>query len=251
MEELETAIDRALALQNLLTAVATGSPSSDSDYVKLRNEFVQSAELKQLVPDFVRTNRDLGQFWQFIKHKFATYAERRQFIWKSFEPLIEHLEGRARRPVDNSASQVLRAFNEDSVHSAWEKALERRATDPEGAITASRTLLESVCKTILEKKAVRFDENKIELHELYKLTAAELRLSPSQHSEEVFKQILGGCAGIVNGLGTLRNRFGDAHGKGSRPIKPAPRHAELAVNLAGAVALFLVSTYDNAERSET
>jgi hypothetical protein len=81
------------------------------------------------------------------------------------------------------------------------------------------------------------------LSELYKKTSQELNLSPSQHTEEIFKQILGGCSGIINGLGSLRNKLGDAHGKGRINIKPAPRHAELAVNLSGTMALFLLETF--------
>ena len=91
---------------------------------------------------------------------------------------------------------------------------------------------------------MEYDEFKIELSELYKATAKELNLAPEQHTEQVFRQILGGCSAIINGLGTLRNRLGDAHGKGPLPIKPSPRHAELAVNLAGTMALFLVQTYE-------
>ena len=63
----------------------------------------------------------------------------------------------------------------------------------------------------------------------------------SQHTEKVFRQVLGGCTAVVEGLGSLRNKLGDAHGKGRLPVKPAPRHAELAVNLAGAMATFLVA----------
>jgi hypothetical protein len=59
----------------------------------------------------------------------------------------------------------------------------------------------------------------------------------------VFKQILGGCTAVVEGLGSLRNRLSDSHGKGKAPVKPATRHAELAVNLAGATATFLVATW--------
>jgi hypothetical protein len=41
----------------------------------------------------------------------------------------------------------------------------------------------------------------------------------------------------------LRNKIGDAHGKGGKPVKPSPRHAALAVNLAGTMATFLVETW--------
>jgi hypothetical protein len=34
------------------------------------------------------------------------------------------------------------------------------------------------------------------------------------------------------------------HGKGKVAVKPAPRHAELAVNLAGALAIYLLSTWE-------
>ncbi|MFL5036252.1 MAG: abortive infection family protein [Microvirga sp.] len=42
----------------------------------------------------------------------------------------------------------------------------------------------------------------------------------------------------VNYLGTIRNRPGDSHGQGGRPVRPRPRHAQLVVNLAGAMSTF-------------
>jgi hypothetical protein len=48
---------------------------------------------------------------------------------------------------------------------------------------------------------------------------------------------------LVNGIGTLRNRLSDSHGRGGKPVKPSPRHASLAVNTAGAIATFLVETH--------
>jgi hypothetical protein len=72
----------------------------------------------------------------------------------------------------------------------------------------------------------------------------QLNLAPSQHTEEAFKAILGGCHTVINGLSTLRNRIGDAHGQGGKPVKPSGRHAALAVNLAGAMAMFLIETFE-------
>ncbi len=75
------------------------------------------------------------------------------------------------------------------------------------------------------------------------MTAKALNLAPDQHSEEPIKAILGGAMGLVNGIGTLRNRLSDSYGRGGRlPVKTSPRHATLAVNTAGAVATFLVET---------
>jgi hypothetical protein len=42
----------------------------------------------------------------------------------------------------------------------------------------------------------------------------------------------------------VRNRTSDAHGHGRRFYRPAPRHAELAVNVAGAMASFLIETFE-------
>ena len=36
----------------------------------------------------------------------------------------------------------------------------------------------------------------------------------------------------------------DAHGQGKRRVKPLPRHAELAVNMAGSVASLLAATFE-------
>ncbi|MDG1319996.1 MAG: abortive infection family protein [Paracoccaceae bacterium] len=51
------------------------------------------------------------------------------------------------------------------------------------------------------------------------------------------------------GGSTLRNRLSDSHGRGGRlPVRPSPRHASLAVNTAGAIATFLVETFNERSR---
>jgi hypothetical protein len=129
------------------------------------------------------------------------------------------------------------------VQSVWNRALERRISDPEGAITSARALLETVCKHILDDLKVDYDDA-ADLPKLYRLTSQALQIAPSQHSQAVFKQILGGCTSVVEGLGALRNRLGDAHGGGRAKVRPAPRHAQLAVNLAGSMTSFLVATWE-------
>ena len=243
INELKTDIEKAEYLQNIVRTIATSGGSDDPDYKLLRRYFLDKAEVLELMPSFIRTNRDTPQFWSFIKGKFASYKERREFIWNEFSPLMDFLEGKDKKPSDISISEVLKTFDEEGIHAIWSKALERRKSDPEGAITMARTLMESVCKHILDSSNVDYLKDKIELPDLYKLTSKELNIAPSQHTEEIFKQILGGVSSVVNGLGALRNRLGDAYGKGKLPVRPAQRHAQLAVNLAGATALFLIETW--------
>lgn len=68
-------------------------------------------------------------------------------------------------------------------------------------------------------------------------------MTPDSHTELVFKQILGGINSIVLGLASLRNTYGDAHGKSSKSYRPKERHSELAVNLAGSMCVFLYKTF--------
>ena len=151
-------------------------------------------------------------------------------------------------PSDHAISQALAGFDPTLVHARWEAALERRSTDPEGAITLARTLLEDVCKWILDQAEEGWAEAD-DLPVLYRKLAKVLRLAPDDHAEQVFKQILGSCQSVVESLGALRNKLGDSHSPGPKRARPLARHAELAVNLSGAMATFLVETW-KARRSE-
>lgn len=114
-------------------------------------------------------------------------------------------------------------------------------------ITIARTLLESTCKHILDELVIDYGDSP-ELPHLYRLTSKALNLAPSQYTEDVFKQILGGCHSVVEGLGSPRDRLSDAHGTSKHAIRPAVRHAELDVNLSGALALYLLQTARNPSR---
>lgn len=244
LEGLDTKLDRVKCLQNILVDRATGGSGDDEVFQLVRLELLRDEALKPLMPSFLKTCRGQSQFWQLIKTKFSTYAKRREFIWSEFSPILNELEGTTSSPSDATVSQILEKFDSEHVRQIWQKALARRESEPDGAITAARALLESVCKHVLDDAGVNYDPDNASLPKLYSLASRQLNLAPSQHTEEVFKRILGGCASVVEGLGSLRNRLGDAHGKGKLPARPAPRHAELAVNLAGSMATFLIQTWE-------
>ena len=151
-------------------------------------------------------------------------------------------------PADTAISEALAAYDADTIHARWTQALDRRDTDPEGAITLARTLLEDVCKWIIVEAGEEYEE-KDDLPALYKKLAKILKLAPDDHTEIVFRQILGSCQSVVESLGSLRNKISDAHSRGPRRVRPAPRHAQLAVNLSGTMATFLVDTW-NARKME-
>lgn len=145
-------------------------------------------------------------------------------------------------PADSDISKALAAYDPDTIHARWTEALERRDTNPEGAITLARTLLEDVCKWIIVEAGEEYEE-KDDLTQLYRKLAKILKLAPDDHTETVFRQILGSCQSVVESLGSLRNKISDAHSRGPKRVRPAARHAQLAVNLSGAMATFLVDTW--------
>lgn len=232
----------AESLQNLLVAHATGSTENDSEYKEHRTKLLSNPATKEICPDFLKTNRNLSQFWQFIKGKFQHYSERKTFIWESFAPLLNSLEVNESSPSDKIISTKLKSVDDSFIHIEWEKALKRKDDDPEGAITSARTLIETVCKFVLDESKVIYEDT-LDLPKLYKLTAKNLNLAPDQHLEPIFKQILGGCQAVVEGLGSMRNKLSDSHAKNRGQVRASERHAELAVNLAGAMSIFLLDTY--------
>ncbi|WP_321995976.1 abortive infection family protein [Draconibacterium orientale] len=223
--------------QDSLISRATGGGFYDEVYSFIRNLLIKNKSFEKFLPNWVKTTRTEEQFWQFIKYKYSTYAERRKFLWEEFAPLLNHLEAKVTSPLDEEI-----VFDDVFIHKQWQKAIERKDSEPEGAITAARTLLESVLKYILDEKGVEY-KHEADLPELYKTVAKELNLAPEQHQEQIFKQILSGTHSVVYGLGTLRNKLGDAHGQRKAAVKPSVRHSEFAVNLAGATAMFLYKTF--------
>jgi abortive infection Abi-like protein len=236
-------------LRDLYIARATGNSEygDDDRYRELRKELVDDPRVKDRLPAIVRRFRGLDPFWPFIKGISPKYEGRRVYLTDLFAPILDHLEFGNGQAGDEAVTDSLAVLSSEHVQFAWTKALDRRNSDPEGAITAARSLLESVCKHILDDLDIAY-EDKDDLPALYTKTAKAMNLSPSQHTEDVFKRILGGAQSVVEGLGTMRNRLSDSHGKGRKDVKPKPRHATLAVNLAGSVAQYLVETW--AARSE-
>ncbi|MCQ3950557.1 MAG: abortive phage resistance protein [Planctomycetes bacterium] len=243
MAQRETALLSDLeVLKNLLVVHATGGRANDAEYQELRARVLKDPLIKAKLPRFLSTCRNLGEFWGHIKGLAGTYAERRVILRDEFHLALEFLENNDSAPSDAFVSGALTDFDEAYVHAVWSAALERRTTDPQAAITSARTLLEAVCKHILDEQHLKYTDG-TDFPKLYGKAAASLNLAPSQHTEQVFKQILGGCQSVVEGLGAMRNKLGDAHGQGKQAVRPAPRHAELAVNLAGTMATFLVATW--------
>ena len=232
-------VERALQLQTIMAARAThtSTPEDNMIYISIRKALLYDAP-KLLLPESVRVNRNLDQFWQFVKSRFSSYDERRNYLREQFEPLLDYLERQASSPVGDLLDDALADFSAEGVHALWAKAVERQDHDPEGAITAARSLIEAVCKRILEEAGEKYSIP----DGVYRQASELLTLAPNQQADEKFRRVAGTCNGLVGAIYEIRNSFGDAHGRSSSDAVPLGRHAELAINIAGSLAVFLVRT---------
>ena len=115
--------------------------------------------------------------------------------------------------------------------------------DPDLAIGTAKELVETVCRTILTARAVEA-ANTLDLAQLVKLTAKELKLTPADIPDgdaaaDSLRRLLGSLGMITQSLAEIRNKFGTGHGKAANARGLEPRHAKLAVGAAAALALFL------------
>jgi hypothetical protein len=230
-------------MKNVCLGMATGGEFSYEKYEAERQKIMSYPELKSLIPDWVVKSRYGQQYWEFISKKFATYSKRSIFLRSQFDEMTDAIKMGSARPVSETIERSISSIDNSYIGEQWRKVIGRSQSDPEGAITASKTLLESVMKYILDKELVDYTKND-DFVVLYKLIKKNLNLDPKNHNIETFKQILTGVTSVVQGFGSLRNDYGDAHGKGSNSYIPEQRHAELVINLAGSLSSFLIDTYN-------
>ena len=143
----------------------------------------------------------------------------------------------------------LERLNFEYIHEQIKKC-ENKITekDYEGAVTNSRTLLESICLFIYENTKDEKYDYKGDLIKLYKEVSKILDMNPADYTDDCLRQILSGVFSIINGISTLRNDFSDAHGRSpQKSYKIDERHAILAVNLSKSIAEYLFLTYEKIE----
>lgn len=122
--------------------------------------------------------------------------------------------------------------------------------DPAAVIGSSKELIESVCKLVLQRLAIHYDEND-DVPALVKATLKALKLhpealAPTAPAGEAVKRILGSLASMAVGVAELRNKIGTGHGRGVS-FKLSARHAHLAAGAATTFARLLLETLDDPE----
>jgi hypothetical protein len=136
----------------------------------------------------------------------------------------------------------------DTVQLDIGRALASAKDDPEDAVTAACSLIESVCRSILIELKLPLPAKK-DIDGLVRAVQEPLNLSPGRTDlpteiENDLRQVLGGLTSVAKGIGALRTHAGDAHGRERGFRRIDSRIARFAINAASSIALFLIETWE-------
>lgn len=136
----------------------------------------------------------------------------------------------------------------DTVTREIDRALTSAETDPEDAVTAACSILESVCRSILIEMREELPPKK-DISGLMRALQDVLGLSPSRTDlpadvADDIRQVLSGLTTTAKGIGALRTHGGDAHGRERGRRSVDARIARLAIHSSSTIALFLIETWE-------
>ena len=138
------------------------------------------------------------------------------------------------------------ALDLEGLQSQIHRLTQAAENDPPLAVGTAKEMVETICKTILEKRGVSTNDQ--ELPKLVRATAKELALLPETvpdkaKGSEVIRRLLSNLNQVAQGMAELRNLYGTGHGRAGRVKGIQPRHARLAVGAATTLATFLLETH--------
>lgn len=152
-------------------------------------------------------------------------------------------------PVIEKLSGLTEIISFDTVKTDLDRALANAKIDPEDAVTAACSTIESVCRSILIELNLELPPKK-DLKPLYNAVREPLGLNPSlavigvdPRIKDDVRKILSGLATTVEGIAALRTHAGDAHGKSKGAKRIDERIAALAINSSSTASIFLIETW--------
>ena len=147
-------------------------------------------------------------------------------------------------PAAKDLQTIIRSRDLTSLVVEFDRATSSVDSDPAAAITAASSIFEAFCKTYIEDEGLE-EPARIGAQSLWKVVRSHIALNPTADMDRNLKQILSGLASVVDGISSLRNSSGSAHGRGRLKYRVEPRHARLSVNAAHALVLFLLEVWDH------
>lgn len=224
-------------------------PSLVTCLINLNNGF----QAEQVLPRIIEAAADPRDFiHEPARHTAVLEYLNRALRFDGFE--VQQQGGRMRLveagkgiPVLAELAGLSEVIDFDTVNRDLERALASSQTDPEDAVTAACSTVESVCRSILIELGQPLPAKK-DVQGLYNAVKQPLGLSPDRSDIDPLiandvRQILSGLATVIGGVGALRTHGGDAHGREKGYARVDARIARLAIHAASTAALFLIETW--------
>ena len=223
-----------------LTAYLREAAADPANASKLRRAVLRVAQPDDYDDDPERQRAVVTHLNRFLAR------DRMQIVLRHDRP---HLVGLGRSGVViGAAAAKAGTIGFDAVQLDIERALASAENDPEEAVAAACSTIESVCRTILTELKLPLPARR-DIDGLVRAVQELLGLSPvrSDLPAEIaadVRQVLSGLTTTAKGIGALRAHAGDAYGRerGSRRIDG--RIARLAIHGASTLALFLIETWE-------
>lgn len=119
--------------------------------------------------------------------------------------------------------------------------------NPTESIGKAKELIESTCKTILNKINIELNKND-DINSLINNTLDNLKIKPDYipdtcKASKAIKALLGNLRAISTNIATIRNEYGSGHGKDNTFKSLEERHAKLAVGSTLTLVNFLWDSY--------
>lgn len=156
--------DEIKVLIDILIKTATGKFSTtqfkeaSEIYESIRKYLLTQKDYISFIPEFIRSNNTLSNFWNFIKDKYPTYSERRNYIYQSFISLQDYIDklnkGEINLPQTNKPTKIF--ISHSSEDKEYATALVCLLTDL--GISNEMILCTSVPVTAIEIGTYDFQE---------------------------------------------------------------------------------------------
>lgn len=117
----------------------------------------------------------------------------------------------------------------------------------DSALTKARTLLEEVFCWAIERKGEQ-PSSSGDVGKMFSQVKCLYNIHADKTMDRRICDLVNGLNKIVDSIGQMRNKQGDAHGVGASRVNIEDYHARLAVNAAANVADFVLSVVHRAER---
>ena len=217
---------------NLLTKITTWLKDSEEPFALLGCVLENFMELDTEHPDWLKGRERVAG--TLAKYGFA--YERGG-----------HITGGATEAPSRSLDAMIQARDLQAVRAEFDRALNSVERDPPTAVTAACAIVESLCKVYIADNRLTLPSDQ-SIRPLWKTVQEHLGLGPRSAVTDDMRQILGGLATVLNGVGDLRTHAGSAHGRDQEAFTVEARHARLAVHAAHTLVNFVLETWTHQAR---